>query len=303
MVGALVDVRLWTFGVPPARAVHLPPPLGADDRPGVGEVLGEQSAEDERPAVALGVGDPSGGVDEPCEGVVGDREAVDAEPVERRPRARGPRRRRDRPTPTRRPCGTSPRPRRPTSPGGRPRRRAPRRVRGRWHRRRGHRRAVRHPVRNTGRPCAERTGALRMICPPCPNPCTSTSPTSSASPCDATTTPRTVARDRRCAHALAGDARHRLERVPGREVERAAGPPLHAGQHRAQLRQSCGHARRAGPHPGPPQLQPVARGVDRGRHRARRPLRAPVPRRVPARVRGVGGRRPSAQRERTRRVP
>ena len=56
-------------------------------------------------------------------------------------------------------------------------------------------------------------------------------------PGQATTSARAVARDRGRAPALAGDARHRVERVPGREVERAPGPAVHAGEHRAQLRQ------------------------------------------------------------------
>ena len=54
---ALFDRRLRTLGVAPVRAVHLAPPLRADDAPGVGEALGQETREHERPAVALGVGD------------------------------------------------------------------------------------------------------------------------------------------------------------------------------------------------------------------------------------------------------
>ena len=50
--------------------------------------------------------------------------------------------------------------------------------------------------------------------------------------------PRAVVGDRGRAPALAGDARHRVERVPGHEVERAPGASVHAGEHGAQPGQS-----------------------------------------------------------------
>ena len=294
------SVGLRTFGVAPVGAVHLAPPLGAR-RPRACRGSRRASSPpntNDQPKRSASVR-PAGGVDERRERVVGDRVAVDAERVERRPRAPAPRRRPGTPTPSRRPCGTSRPGRRPACPGARPSPAgtASSATAGRV------RRAVRHPGAQHAplmrRAYRWRPYDLRAM----PEHVHVHVPARArASPAESTTHARAVARDRGRAHALAGDARHRVERVPGREVERAPGPAVHAGEHRAQLRQPRRHARRAGPHPGPAQLQPLARGVHRRQHPARRPLRAAVPRRVPARVREVAGRGSAEQRERDSRA-
>ena len=82
MVGTRLDVRLRALRVAPRRALDLAPPRCLGDGASVGEVVRQQPGEHERPAEALGVRLPAGGVDEPGERDVGDRVRVDAERVE-----------------------------------------------------------------------------------------------------------------------------------------------------------------------------------------------------------------------------
>ena len=70
------------------------------------EVVGQQPAEHERPAEALGLGHVAGRLDEPREVGVRDRAGVDPERVERAPAAPGPRRRPGRRQRPRSPSGT-----------------------------------------------------------------------------------------------------------------------------------------------------------------------------------------------------
>ena len=88
--------------------------------------------------------------------------------------------------------------------------------------------------------------------------------------------------------------RHRVERLPGRPLERAAGPELRAGQRRPRAGQPGIDARRPGADPGPAQFQPLARGVQRGELAAHRSLSPPLPTGVRPRVRGVARAGPAA---------
>jgi hypothetical protein len=72
-------VRLGAFGMGPVGPHDLAPPGRALHSPGGGELVGEQPAEDEGPAVPLGVGPPPGGPNEGGEVPVGDGVAVDPE--------------------------------------------------------------------------------------------------------------------------------------------------------------------------------------------------------------------------------
>ena len=83
MIAAAVDPAAGTFGVPPVGAFDLAPPLRARHRPRVGEVVGEESGEHERPSEALGIGLPTGRIDETREAIVGHGKAIDEERVER----------------------------------------------------------------------------------------------------------------------------------------------------------------------------------------------------------------------------
>ena len=58
------QVALGAVRVAPVGPLDGPPPLGADDTAGGGEVVGQEAAEDERPAVGLGKGDDAGRVGE-----------------------------------------------------------------------------------------------------------------------------------------------------------------------------------------------------------------------------------------------
>ena len=79
MVVAAVEVGLRPVGVTPVGALDLAPPLRADDAARVGEVVGEEAGEHERPAEPLGLGHVAGGVDERGEAGVADGVGVDAE--------------------------------------------------------------------------------------------------------------------------------------------------------------------------------------------------------------------------------
>ena len=74
-----VELGLRAFGVAPVGSHDLPPPRRALHAPGGREVVWEEPAEHERPAVAFGVGLPAGGVDERCELRVGHCAPVDRE--------------------------------------------------------------------------------------------------------------------------------------------------------------------------------------------------------------------------------
>src|SRR5213078_3673591 len=57
VIHPLVDRRLRALGMAPARPEYLSPPWRLGDAAGVRELIGEQTAEDKGPAIALGVGD------------------------------------------------------------------------------------------------------------------------------------------------------------------------------------------------------------------------------------------------------
>jgi hypothetical protein len=56
MVAAATEVGLRALRMPPVGPLHLPPPRRIRNPAGLLEVIGKQSAENERPPVALGVG-------------------------------------------------------------------------------------------------------------------------------------------------------------------------------------------------------------------------------------------------------
>src|SRR5436190_23831860 len=66
----------------PARSVDLAPPGRICDPPGIRELIRKETAEDERPAVALGVGDVAGVGNKLGEALVGDRNGLDLERTE-----------------------------------------------------------------------------------------------------------------------------------------------------------------------------------------------------------------------------
>ncbi len=101
MVAQPVEVAVGPVGVTPVGSLDRPPPLGADHTPGGREVVGQETAEDERPALALGEGHRAGGVGEGGEVVVrhepgGDGVGIDVHladrtfAIRREPRVAGP---------------------------------------------------------------------------------------------------------------------------------------------------------------------------------------------------------------------
>src|SRR3954453_13193564 len=66
----------------PVSPMDLAPPWALRHPARVLEVVGQQAAEDERPAVALGVGHMPGRIDEGGEAIVADHVRVDPERVE-----------------------------------------------------------------------------------------------------------------------------------------------------------------------------------------------------------------------------
>ncbi len=77
------DVVVRSGGMLPVGAEDLSPPRRLRDAARVGEVVGEQPAEHERPAEALALGDVTRGLHERTERLVGHRRAVDGERGER----------------------------------------------------------------------------------------------------------------------------------------------------------------------------------------------------------------------------
>ena len=79
MVGHVGERRVGTGRVAPVGAVDLAPPRRRGDGAGGREVVGQQAAEHERPAVGFGEGDVAGGVTERGELGVGDGRRRDRE--------------------------------------------------------------------------------------------------------------------------------------------------------------------------------------------------------------------------------
>src|SRR3954469_2317091 len=79
MVVAAVQIGIGAFGTTPLSPFHLPPPGSARNPARWGEVVWQQSAEDERPAEALGLRRVGGLVDESDELGVRDGMSVDQE--------------------------------------------------------------------------------------------------------------------------------------------------------------------------------------------------------------------------------
>jgi len=85
VVHSVLDRGVPAFGMAPVGPEHLAPPGRLGRASGGWEVLGQQPAEHERPAVALGLGHVPGRVDERGEARVGHRDRVDPEGAEGHP--------------------------------------------------------------------------------------------------------------------------------------------------------------------------------------------------------------------------